>query len=142
MFDIKFIQGSSSNYQLNNIQIGEIVIGDFREFFHSSLSYWSQHQYLAQWKEGIHRICVKGLNSSLITNMYDPNSSNIVQWWTLHRHEDRIAIRNELFFLENLKQSSFEENIYQYIEERSLINQNGKKISEWQVDVSDLIEFG
>jgi len=79
MFSISFLEDSPQP-QIKNIQVGEIIIGDFKKYFHSSLSYWRQQQYLNQWKEGIERICKGEVNSSLITDMYDPNSSNIVQW--------------------------------------------------------------
>ncbi|MFB2923911.1 MULTISPECIES: hypothetical protein [Aerosakkonema] len=100
MFHIKFIQSSSSDYQVSNTKSGEFAIGEFRDFFHSSLSYWTQQQYSNQWKEGLRRICRDGLNTSLITDMYDPNSSNIIQWWILRPKENLVYIRNELLFLE------------------------------------------
>jgi len=140
MFSISFIQDSLQR-QGNNIQVGEIIIGGFREFFHSSLSYWNQQQYFNQWRTGINRICMGEVNSSLITDMYDPNSSNIVQWWVLRCDKDLVRVRNELLFLGNLKQPFIEADIYKYIEERPAVNKKGKKISEWEVNISDLHEF-
>jgi hypothetical protein len=140
MFSISFIQ-NSPQCQLKNIQVGEIIIGEFREFFHSSLSYWNQQQYLDQWRAGINRICMGEVNSSLITDMYDPNSSNIVQWWVLRCDNNLVRVRNELLFLEILKQPFIEADIYNYIEERPAVNKKGKKISEWEVNISDLHEF-
>jgi hypothetical protein len=52
MFSISFLEDSPQP-QIKNIQVGEIIIGDFKKYFHSSLSYWRQQQYLNQWKEGI-----------------------------------------------------------------------------------------
>ena len=52
MFSISFLE-DSLHPLVNNTQAGEIVIGEFREFFHSSLSYWNRQQYLKQWQEGI-----------------------------------------------------------------------------------------
>lgn len=138
MFSISFLQ--DSHQRLNNIQVGEIILDEFREFFHSSLSYWNQQQYLKQWKEGINRICMGETNSSLITDMYDPNSSNIVQWWVLRCDKDTVRVRNELLFLGSLKEP-FLEDIYKYIEERPAVNKKGNKISEWEVNISDLHDF-
>ena len=81
------------------------------------------------------------VNSSLITDMYDPNSSNIVQWWVLRCDNNLVRVRNELLFLEILKQPFIEADIYNYIEERPAVNKKGKKISEWEVNISDLHEF-
>jgi hypothetical protein len=140
MFFIRFISDANQT-QSKNTKIGEIIIGDFQDFFHSSLSYWNQQQYLKQWKEGINRICRGEAYSSLITDMYDPNSSNIVQWWVLRCHQDIILVRNELLFLEVLKKPLIEEEIFQYIEDRPAVNKNGKKISEWELNLSDLQNF-
>ena len=124
-----------------NTQIGEIIMGEFREFFHSSLSYWNQEQYLNQWKEGINRICKNQEKSSLITDMYDPNSSNIIQWWVLHRDIESVRVRNELLFLGDLKQPFVEKDIYNYIEDRAKVNKDAIKISEWKISISDLRDF-
>jgi hypothetical protein len=140
MFSINFLHDLSKP-QVSNTQVGEIIIGEFREFFHSSLSYWNKKQYLKQWKEGVNRICMGEANSSLITDMYDPSSSNIVQWWVLHRNDDLVKVRNELLFLGNLKQPFIEESIYEYIEERQSVSKNGETISEWEVSISDLHDF-
>jgi hypothetical protein len=139
MFSIDFIQSSSRHQQLGNIKVGEIVIRDFREVFHSSLSYWDAGQYLNQWREGISRMCVDRLSSSvIITDMYDPNSSNVVQWWTLHRHQDIVSVRNEIVFLIDLPKNSFEDNIYQFVEKRPSNNQNDERISEWKLNIAEL----
>ena len=140
MFSINFLQDLRQNEQ-TNIQVGEIIIGEFREFFHSSLSYWNRQQYSKQWEEGINRICIGEEKSSLITDMYDPNSSNIIQWWVLHCEKDLVHVRNELLFLGDFKQPFIEEDIYNYIEERPEINKDGKKISEWEISISDLCDF-
>jgi hypothetical protein len=34
-------------------QLGEIKIGKFREEFIASLSYWTKHNYLMQWKRAL-----------------------------------------------------------------------------------------
>lgn len=73
--------------------------------------------------------------------MYDPNSSNIIQCWILRPKENLVYIRNELLFLEKVKQPFLEDNIYNYIEERPAINRSGKKISEWKIDISNLHDF-
>lgn len=140
MFSIIFLQDSLQR-QENNTQVGEIIIGEVREFFHSSLSYWNQHQYLNQWREGINRICMGEANSSLITDMYEPNSSNIIQWWVLRCDNELVRARNELLFLGDLEQPFIEENIYKYIEERPAVNKKGKRISEWEVNISELHNF-
>jgi hypothetical protein len=43
MFSISFLQDSLQR-QENSTQVGKIIIGEFRELFHSSLSYWNQQQ--------------------------------------------------------------------------------------------------
>jgi hypothetical protein len=140
MFSISFLQDSLQR-QENSTQVGEIIIGEFRELFHSSLSYWNQQQYLNQWREGINRICMGEVNSSLITDMYDPKSSNIVQWWVLRCNNDIVGVRNELVFSGDLKQPFIEADIYKYIEERPAVNKKGKKISEWELNISDLHSY-
>ncbi len=140
MFSISFLQDSLQS-QGSSTQVGEIIIGEFRELFHSSLSYWNQQQYLNQWREGINRTRMGEVISSLVTDMYDPNSSNIVQWWVLRCNNDIVRMRNELVFLGDLKQPFIEADIYNYIEKRPAVNKKGKKISEWEVNLPDLHNF-
>jgi hypothetical protein len=81
------------------------------------------------------------VNSSLITDMYDPKSSNIVQWWVLRCNNHIVRVRNELVFSGDLKQPFIEADIYKYIEERPAVNKKGKKISEWELNISDLHSY-
>jgi CdiI N-terminal domain len=140
MFSIKFIHGTSFNPQLSNIKAGEIIIGELRECFHSSLSYWSQEQYTKQWKEGIDRVCIGEETSALIIDMYDPNSSNIIQWWILRCNKDLVNIRHELLFLSDCDTPFIEENIYSYI--KTAKKNESKKISEWELNISDIRQAG
>ncbi|WP_029635721.1 MULTISPECIES: hypothetical protein [Nostocales] len=73
--------------------------------------------------------------------MYNPNSSNIVQWWVLRCDKGIVHVRNQLLFLADLKQPFIEEDIYKYIEERPSVNKKSQKISEWEVNISDLHDF-
>jgi hypothetical protein len=138
MFSIKFIQNISPSHRLSSTKVGEIIIGEFREYFHSSLSYWNQEQYTKQWNEGLSRVCIGEETSALIIDMYSPNSSNIMQWWILHCNKDLVNIRHELLFLGDCDQPFIEEDIYSYI--KGTKKKDRKKISEWELSISD-IEF-
>jgi hypothetical protein len=141
MFLVDFIDDFSCSHRVQNTELGEIVIGEHREFFHASLSYWNRDQYLNQWKEGLEKICTHRACSSVITDMYDPKSSNIAQWWVFRPEQDIVFVRNELVFLEKVDSQLFEQNIYQYIQEKPSAKNKGRKISEWQIKISELIEF-
>jgi hypothetical protein len=138
MFDINFITNKSSPGSETPIALAEIHLGDFREQFEVSLEYWSKGQYQRQWLEGITRIINGDSKSCLITSIYNPKYANFLCWWTLYRNYDRCYVHNGILFLEGIKQIFDINKIYNYIETRITVNEDGDMISEWSLPIADL----
>ena len=125
----------------SDIVLGEIVIGDFKEKFEASLSYWDEENYRKQWEEGLERILCGNKKSCLITTMYDPNIANFIFWWPLYRMDELIIIQNHLLFVKKLKPPFDPKFPYEHIRDRVSINEEGRKISEWQIPLTDISQF-
>ena len=119
-------------------QIGEIIIGEFHETFTASLSYWSELDYLNQWKTALTKICSSAEKSCLITSMFDPSTANFIFWWALYLDDNTVHIRNQILFLKELDKPFMELNPYEFIRNRITETDEGDKISEWDVNINDI----
>lgn len=128
--------------------LGEIQIGDFKETFDMSLDSWSIEEYTKQWAEGFARIKEKNL-SCLIANAQNPKRTApgpkpLINLWLLYREKDIVYIQNQLLFGSHLKELAnkllpFDSNTcYSYIKPRETINEDGKIISEWKIEIDEL----
>lgn len=123
---------------------GEITIGNFKETFYSSLSYWKTEDYHRQWIEGLNRI-IHVSQSCLVTNIFDPNIAQRLEWWILYKENETVFIQNELFAASVYK--SFigidrpftPDTCYNFITPRQTHTEDGDKISEWSIPTQDLI---
>jgi hypothetical protein len=132
----KDLQGTQSEYAL-----GEIVIDDFHEIFRSSLSHWNTNKYLLQWREGLQRICNGHHKSCLIASMFNPTSANFIFLWTLYLDGDIVHVQNHLLFLDGLESPFLESEPYASVRDREIINDEGEKISEWDVNINTIKEY-
>lgn len=119
-------------------QIGEIRLGEFLEAFRASLFYWTEHDYLNQWKDTLKRICNGNNKSCLITSMDEPSNANFIVWWVLHLDGDIVHIQNQLLFLDDLDKPFCELNPYESIRRRETVDEEGNKILEWDVPLEDI----
>jgi hypothetical protein len=119
-------------------QIGEIQLGEFRETFVASLSYWIKLDYLIQWEIALTRICNGNKKSCIITSMFDPSIANFIFLWALYLDESTVHIQNQILFLDKLDKPFVETTPYEFICDRKIVSAEGDKISEWDVDVNDI----
>jgi hypothetical protein len=117
---------------------GSLIIGNFKEDFLASLSYWGRENYLSQWRESILRLLNGKNNSAVVTAMYDPEKANFIFWWVMYLIEECVHIQNHVLFLEQLDHPFDENDIYQFIPPRETHTSDGEPISEWVVNISDL----
>lgn len=125
----------------SDIIYGEIVIGDFTEKFEASLSYWKEEDYRKHWEDGLARILSGNKKSCLITTMYDPHVSNYIFWWPLYREKESIIFHNQILFLKKLKPPFDPKFPYEHIDDRVSEDEDGWKISEWQIPITDISHF-
>ena len=114
---------------------GTLMLGDFKEDFYASLSYWDRDRYLLQWKSALERLLDGGVNSAIVTTMYDPSTANFIIWWVMYAVGGEIRVQNQILFLDELERPFDESDLYSFIPEREMQSENGYRISEWVVGI-------
>ena len=104
--------------------------------------FWDISDYEKQWKAGLERIKTHDA-SVLITAMNDLNKRAQVNWWVLYKEGDKIYIQEQMLidevFEKELHQQPFnKETCYNFIDPRETVTEEGHKISDWVIDLSDL----
>lgn len=132
-FSIEFIQNVRN---LEAVIQGRITIGRFDEIFESSLSFWNQNDYEKQWKHGLSQLLSHKTKSCLVTSMYDPATANFIEIWPLYYTETEVLVHHNLLFFDNMI-GKFDPNYpYLHVPDRTIINEDGHKISEWSVSLN------
>lgn len=145
-FNIEVISDKPKRIDNELVYIGKITIGDFQEKFHMPLDSWTIDEYKQQWKEGLERIKTHD-SSCLIVTMSKQKTDPFILIWVLYKVNNNIFIQNQLLVNEILKEISTdlppydEKTCYQYITPRETISEDGDKISEWQIDITDIPEL-
>ncbi len=139
-FYIQFIE-EKALIEDDLVNIGQIVIGNFKETFHSSLSYWTTENYLEQWMNGALRIINGYKRSCLVISMYDPKTANFIFLWDLYRIGEVVYIQNRILFTDDINGNFTETKIYDYIPKRLTHDEEGQRFSEWTTNVGSIINF-
>ena len=120
--------------------MGEIVLGDFRENFAASLYQWSKADYEAQWRNAI-RTLLEGSKSALMVHYVSPEFADNFEWWPMYRVGDVVYLQNHLPWYDQLPGPFSPENMLSFVKDRITINEDGNRISEWSVKLSDIEAF-
>jgi hypothetical protein len=125
---------------------GEIQIGDFQETFMMPLEYWSMHDYVNQWKEGIERLKTHN-KTCLVTELQDPARGPLAMIWSLYKKGRMVYIRNHFLFgksfARRVKKKPFNaQTCYDFVGPRGkAISLSGLPISEWDIDLESVLKF-
>jgi hypothetical protein len=128
------ISNSVIKHEGDLVASGNLIIGEFFESFHASLSYWNRLDYLSQWRSGLERLLAGENRSVIISSMYNPRNANFINWWKMYLLGDTVYIQNQILFLDELTAPFNENDIYSSIPERETETEDGDKISEWQIN--------
>jgi len=120
---------------------GELKLGDDREYFQSILGFWGVDDYLQSWTEGLQRLLAGASISCLATSVIDPSNANFVEVWPLYREQSDVYVQNRLLFLDQLSHEFDPSEPWNSVDPRSVVNEDGQRISEWRVSLSDVREF-
>lgn len=121
--------------------VGRITLGQFSEDIFLPLTYWSKSDYLMQWEAALRCISEGATKSALLVSMYDPGDLNFVFAWPLYRIDQSVHVRNCIIFADELKEAFNPDNVSDYVHDREQLSEDGERISEWTVTVSDIQEF-
>jgi hypothetical protein len=146
-FNIEVVSKKPKKINKELVYIGRITIGDFQENFHMPLDSWTVEEYKQQWKEGLERIKTHD-SSCLIVTISRLKTNPFIIVWLLYKVNNIIFIQNQLLVSEILKEIAIDlppydaKTCYQYVTPRETISEeDGRKISEWQINVSDIPEL-
>lgn len=120
---------------------GQLILGRYTERFESPLHYWWQHDYEEQWHAAISRLLAGSRKTALITAMYDPAIANFLTWWPLYQEGQTICVQNQLLFLDTLTTVFDVAGIDEIVQPHRTVNDEGSRISEWSVPVTDVKDF-
>lgn len=141
-FAIRFLPESCQVIEHDSMEAtGEIVLGEFRELFIASLSFWTKAEYETHWREALNRMIKNVSPSSLITTMYDPAVANFIFWWPMYRQGDEIVVHNQMLLLMEFEERLDPNNPYSFIPEYESVNEDGQKVSEWKISVEEISKF-
>jgi hypothetical protein len=98
MFDMSFtgevVEDEGVLQHLAIITLGEVTDG-----IAASFSFWSEVEYHRQWLEGARRLLEPNSHSAFITDMADPATAFVIQWWPAWRLNDLIVFQRQLLFI-------------------------------------------
>jgi len=117
---------------INSFQ-GEIQIDSFVESFDSDQSYWSQQQYMEQWKSASARL-KEGKPSLFITSVTEPEKSNFIRTWICYPIDDELVFHERILFLDELETPFNIENPHLSIDPYNSVSEDGGPISEWRTE--------
>jgi contact-dependent growth inhibition (CDI) system CdiI-like immunity protein len=121
---------------------GLIRVGGFRETFPMALGYWSVNEYVASWKRALALLEDSGdAVACLVASMVDPQKGNFVNCWPLYRNGDTVLVQNAIIFLQELSAAFDPDNPWLSVEPHSVVDEDGNRISEWSVALSDVRNF-
>jgi hypothetical protein len=123
------------------VAIGALELGRHHEYFGSVLVFWGTEDYRASWDAGLRRLLGGASISCLATSVTEPSSTNFVEVWPLYREESNVYVQNRLLFLDQLEQKFDPSAPWESVDPRSVVDEDGMRISEWLVGIDDIGEF-
>jgi len=121
---------------------GVLVLGDVREYFLSSLYQWSKRDYETQWKHALKELLGGRNKAALITTYGSPEIATHLEWWPMYVKGGTVFIQDHLLFYDQLSAPFSMQQAFTFLRDRQTINEEGRAISEWKVDASDVEAFG
>lgn len=118
---------------------GLIEIDSFREKFWASAAGWSREDYIAQWRQGLRRVCEEGFSSALITSFSEAAEGEAAIWWPIVVDGPRAILWQEHRFpgLQN-KPTLTPNNWISQLPGVRPAPLEGHPVSEWIIPVADL----
>lgn len=141
-FSITFTGEKKDNDYREKVAIGELMLFDCLEKFESSMTYWNEHHYMTQWREGLKRLFNNHNTSCLITSMYDPKYAKFIFRWLIYLEKDVAHFQEQLFFIKDKDRFvDINDLLYSSISKRSVCDENGNEVSEWDVPIKEVRKF-
>lgn len=141
-FEIHFAGNPNNDVDSGTIsRPGQITVGRFRESFVSVLGYWDESKYQRHWHDAVQRLVSTGEDSCLIASIADPSKSEMLLWWPMYRDGERAIVQNGILFYSELRDPFDPDDPFSSVPSRTMINEDGERVSEWSVDLDELRAF-
>lgn len=143
-FSVRVVELPSSGERMSSLRgpIGRITINDFSETFLMDVSYWSVEQYLQNWHSALKELERSGGSTScIVSSITDPKNSNFIVCWPMYRDGSDVYVQNHMVFLEEVEGEFDEERPWRHVRPRSVVDEDGVRISEWSTDIFQVINF-
>ncbi|MBK3524251.1 hypothetical protein JHN54_21885 [Streptomyces sp. MBT70] len=106
------------------------------------LTYWDVEQYQTSWAHCLRVLeGERNATSCLISSIPDPTHGNFITCWPLYRFGETIFIQNSIIFLEDLSEVFNPAEPWRSVEPRSIVDEEGNLISEWQTTIGEIRRF-
>ncbi len=120
---------------------GELTMGQSTEGFYSSLYQWSTQNYENQWSDAIRLLLGGAPKAALIVEYLSPDVASHLEWWAMYREADVVYLQHQLVFYKQLTKPFSINAPFASLRDRETINQQGRRISEWSVSLSEIEQF-
>jgi hypothetical protein len=96
----------------------------------------------AQWLQSLERFINGDKKTVLITQYLNPTQPSNLEWWALYRGDDDVVyVQNQLRFCDQLAEGFTVAEANKFLGERITVNEEGNRISEWEVPFSEIRLF-
>jgi hypothetical protein len=144
MFSIDFIDQPLENpYDDSSVPAapGRVVLGNTEEEFLANLSTWGKSEYKAHWTRQLRALLEGNPKVALVVSYGDPKVASNIEIWRIYREGEWAHFQNQLLAYSNLPDNFEVSKIEGCIPDRTLINEDGNRISEWDVPIRDIERF-
>jgi hypothetical protein len=120
---------------------GLIRLGEEEESFFAPISFWGRQEYLNSWYSSLCLGLERRQHSVLVTSMLDPESANFLMVWVMYFVGESVHIQNSVVFLDDVVPGFNVDDVNTYVGVREVVNEDGDRISEWVVPLSEVLGF-
>lgn len=138
-FSIGFSRKHAS-YLGEDETLGEIWLNGVRERFSVYIGHWDKDQYRAHWWLALQRVVNEKQPARLFTNMNHIDYAEYFRAWICYPEGDKVFVQEHMIFPDQMPPEFSHETPHLAIPPRT-IEEEGQKISEWEVSIQDLITF-
>lgn len=144
MFSIEFLD-EPLEYPFDDPSIpaapGRLMLGKCEEEFLANLALWNKSDYESHWIRELKAFVGGNYKVALIVSYYDPKTSLNMEIWRVYRDREWAYFSNQLLFCSTLPDHFEVSEISRYIDDRVVIDEDGNRISEWNVAIRDIELF-
>lgn len=120
---------------------GRLILGNSEEEFLANLSLWGKPDYQSHWKHELRLLLVGNPKVALVVSYADPKAASSMEIWRVFRDGEWAHFQNQLLSYSTLTDDFEISEIDRYIDDRTITNADGDRISEWDVAIQDIQLF-